>query len=157
MKKILVVLVIAVVAFGVWRWTRSTPVVEATDARLLLDRVWIDHIPSNERDQVNVFALISEESIGVFQTTSRWKGAYEGFRFEARGEEVRALFPQNGDKQNITAKARKCKEKGMDFCLDVSGTNRGTKRYYSREGWEINSSHDEEHFVTHLLQSAPAE
>ena len=97
----------------------------------------------------------TEEGIGVFQNTSRWKGAYEGFRFEARGEEVRAVYPQSGDKEKFSARARKCNERGMDFCLDVSGTSRGTKRYYSREGWELNSIHDEEHCVTSLLQSAP--
>ena len=128
MKKLLLVLVLGAVGFGAWRLHSHSTAVEASDAKLLVDRIWIDHMPQSERDTINVFALISDESVGVFQATSVWKGTYEGFRFEAKGDEVRALFPQNGDKEKFIAKARACNERGMDFCLDVSGTSRGTKR-----------------------------
>ena len=89
---------------------------------------------------LRVFAAISEHSVGVFQATSQWRGAYEAFRYEASGGEMRLVFPQSGDRETVRVKARRCNEQGMDFCLELDGASRGAKRYYSREGWEINGS-----------------
>jgi len=89
-----------------------------------------------------VFAAVSEHAVGLFQATSQWRGAFEAFRYEASGGELRLVFPQTGDRETVRAKARRCSEGGMDFCLELDGASRGVKRYYSREGWEIRGSHD---------------
>jgi hypothetical protein len=137
MKKAILLVVVAVVAVSVWRWQRAS---HPGENRLVSDRIWIDHIPRNERDTIKVFAAISEHSVGVFQATSQWRGAYEAFRYEASGGEMRLVFPQSGDRETVRVKARRCNEQGMDFCLELDGASRGAKRYYSREGWEINGS-----------------
>ena len=134
MKKAILLVVVAVVAVSVWRWQHAS----RPENRLVTDRIWIDHIPRGERDTIKVFALVSEHSVGVFQATSQWRGAYEAFRYEASGGELRMLFPQSGDRETARVKARRCSENGMDFCLELDGASRGAKRYYSREGWEIN-------------------
>jgi len=137
MKKLVLFVVLgAVVTASVWSWKRTA---EPTDDanRLVADRIWIDHVPRNERDTINVFAAVSEHSIGVFQATSAWRGAFEAFRYEADGGELRLLYPQTGDRERARAKARRCNEGQMDFCLEIEGASRGVKKYYSREGWEI--------------------
>ena len=134
MKKAILLVVVAAVAVSVWRWQRAS---RPGDNRLVTDRIWIDHIPRGERDTIKVFAAVSEHSIGVFQATSQWRGAYEAFRYEASGGELRLLFPQSGDRETVRVKARRCSENGMDFCLELDGASRGAKRYFSREGWEI--------------------
>ena len=53
------------------------------------DRVWLDHIPRSEREKFNMFIMLDEESIGLYQHASMWEGAYEAFRFEADGNKVR--------------------------------------------------------------------
>jgi hypothetical protein len=63
-------------------------------------------------------------------------------RYEGSGGELRLVFPQTGDRETVRAKARRCDEGGMDFCLELDGASRGVKRYYSREGWEIGGNHD---------------
>jgi hypothetical protein len=143
MKKLILLAVVAVVGVGVYRWqTRSAEV--PGDASLIQDRLWVDHMPRSERDSINIFAALTEQPVGVFQETSVWSGKYELFRYEAHGEELRIVFPQNGDNEKVRAKARRCNEGGMDYCLELSGSSRGVKRYYSREGWEIGSLADEE-------------
>lgn len=132
MKKAILLVVVAVVAVSVWRWQAAS-----RPGGLVTDRIWIDHIPRGERDTIKVFAAVSEHSVGVFQSTSQWRGAYEAFRYEAGGGELRLLFPQSGDRETVRVKARRCSENGMDFCLELDGASRGAKRYYSREGWEI--------------------
>jgi hypothetical protein len=142
MKKLVLLAILGTVATAsVWSWKRTSEPV-ATDNRLFADRIWIDHVPRNERDTINVFAAISEHSVGVFQATSQWRGAFEAFRYEAASGELRILYPQTGDRDKAHAKARRCNDGQMDFCLEIDGASRGVKKYYSREGWEIGAAHD---------------
>jgi hypothetical protein len=151
MKKLLLVAAVAVVGFAGWRLTRSSKVeVMDGDTHLALDRLWIDHLPKNERDTIQVFALLSEQPVGVFQATSAWAGAFEIFRYESKGNEFRAVFPQNGAKEKFKVNARECHEGGMDYCLEIKGSDHGVKRYYSNEGWEIGSVADEQKLVDKL-------
>ena len=145
MKKLVIVAVIAVLAYAGVRVLRgggestSQDVVATDGEQLALDRLWVDHMPRNERDMFQLFAAITEEPIGVFQETSVWKGSFEMFRYEARGDEIRIHYPQNNDREKVKAKARKCSDSGWDYCMEVEGSTRGVKKYYSRKGWELDS------------------
>jgi hypothetical protein len=152
MKKLLLVAAIAVIGFAGWRLTRGSKA-ETMDSEthLALDRLWIDHIPKNDRDTIQVFALLSEQPVGVFQATSAWAGEFEAFRYEARGNEFRAVFPQSGAKDKFKVSARECDDQGMDFCLEIKGADHGVKRYYSQHGWEIGSLADEHKLADKLL------
>lgn len=137
-KAFLVMAVVSTAAFATYKLTRSeAPVVAKTDASLTQDRIWIDHLPRNDRDTFQIFLALTEEPIGIFQAASQWAGQYEIFRYEMNGNEIRFVFPQNGDREKATANARECRDHGHDYCLDMSGTKRGVKKYYSRKGWEI--------------------
>jgi hypothetical protein len=139
MKKLLVAAGLAGVAFGGWKLTHR----HHDGNKLLADRIWIDHIPRNDRDFVNLFVLIDEHDVGVFGRFSQWQGAQEQFKYEIKGGKLEALFPQTGDKESINVKARTCDANGFDFCLELDGGSHGAKKYYSMEGWEIDSTdHD---------------
>jgi hypothetical protein len=138
-KAVLLVIAVVVAVVSLWSWRHAA---RPGENRLVADRIWIDHIPRNERDTIRVFAMVSEHSVGVFQATSQWRCAYEVFRYESSGGELRLVFPQTGDRESVHAKARRCSEQGMDFCLELDGASRGVKRYYSREGWEIGGARD---------------
>src|SRR5678816_3149625 len=87
MRKPLFVLVLVTVAIvAVWKLRSHS--VEATADNVLQDRIWIDHMPRNDRDTINVFAALTEQPVGVFQAASQWKGAYELFRYESHGDET---------------------------------------------------------------------
>jgi len=138
-KAVFAIVAVSLVGYGVYRGSAHKP---KGDASLVTNRVWIDHIPRSERDVIQIFAAISDHSIGVFQAASAWKGQYEGFRYESNGDEFRLVFPQNGDRERVMMKATRCDEGGMDFCMQVTGSSRGAKRYFSRKGWEIDSIND---------------
>jgi hypothetical protein len=135
MKKVLLVALAVIAAASLWSARHRAD--SSVDRSLVTDRLWIDHIPRNERDTIQVFIAVSEHSVGVFQAASQWRGNYEVFKFEASGGELRLVFPQTGNRETVRAKARRCNEPQMDFCLDLDGASRGAKRYFSREGWEI--------------------
>ncbi|HET7505472.1 MAG TPA: hypothetical protein VFK02_30840 [Kofleriaceae bacterium] len=126
--------VVTVVGF-VGRARHGAP--DAGDGRLVADRIWIDHVPRSDRDTFQAFAAVSAQAVGAFQAASAWRGSYELFRFEASGGELRLVYPQTGEREAVRAKARRCNEHGLDFCLELEGASRGVKRYYSKEGWEI--------------------
>jgi len=138
MKKLLVLAVISTCAVAGWRGLRGDGAVRGDDDDdLVLDRIWIDHMPVHDRDQVSAFVAITDEPIGVFQTASSWRGHFEMFRYEAHGDELRILYPQDERREHVRAKARPCSESGFDYCLELDGASRGARRYYSREGWEL--------------------
>ena len=149
MKKLLIVAAMAALAYGGVRVIRghgndeAKPEVTVTDTdHLALDRLWVDHMPRNERDVFNLFAAITEEPIGIWQQTSVWKGSFEMFRYEAHGDEIRILYPQDNSREKVKVKATKCNDRDWDYCMEVSGSSRGVKKYYSREGWELDGTHN---------------
>ena len=146
MKKVLLATALLAVGYGGWRLATGGGGDEAADtslddSKLALDRIWIDHMPRSEKDMIQVFAAVSEDEFGVFQHTSAWKGAFELFRFNWKGDAIHALYPQDNSREKITVKATRCNEGQMDYCMEVSGTSRGVKKYYSRKGWEIDGAH----------------
>jgi hypothetical protein len=109
----------------------------ALDPSMALDRIWIDEMPKTRRDNVNLFIAVTDESMGVFQSGSQLKGTYEIFNHEARGDELRVVYAQTGERESIRVRAWRCKERGMDYCLELGGATRGVKRYRSKAGMEI--------------------
>ena len=106
-----------------------------------LDRIWIDHLPKTESDTIHVFAAITQEPMGIFQATSQWKGNFELFVYEAHGDTIRAVYPQDRSKEELKVSARTCSDmRDMDYCLEIKGASRGPKKYYSRKGWEIEAA-----------------
>jgi hypothetical protein len=162
MKKVLLATaLLATVGYGGWKVTHRGDSAQTTvdDSKLALDRIWIDHMPKSERDMIQVFAALSQDEFGVFQQTSAWKGNFELFRFELKNGDIHAIFPQDNEKEKITVKARPCSEGQMDYCMEVTGTKRGVKKYYSRKGWEIEGVHsaqDLEHRAEALAEQLEA-
>lgn len=143
-KLVLAVLVLSTVAFVALRRGGDDATTESTDSKLVsvTDRIWIDHIPRNDRDVFHLFVAITEQPFGIFQATSQWKGQYELFQYEISGNEMRLVYGQDGSKDKVKATARECGDKGMDYCLELSGASRGVKKYYSMEDWVIDGRMD---------------
>lgn len=153
MKKLVMVLMLVAAVYGGWRWQREEPA-DKRRAGLAFNRMWIDHLPNGEKDPFNILFLAKPESIGGFAEETIWTGRIERFRFEADGETIRAVFPNTGDREHITVKARRCDEADMDYCLELSGTKRGVSKYYSRNGWERRHISELSTFRDELLRTA---
>ncbi len=161
-KTILVLAAASAAAFGAYRWHTSST--DNDRGLAVIDRVWIDHVPRSETETINVFIALSKDvagqPTGIFQKSSAWRGAYELFKYETRRGRIVATFPQTKETEEITAKATRCDEGGMDFCLELDGASRGVKKYYSRKGWEIEggaSTADIESRIDQIEASAPRE
>ena len=139
-KTLLTLILITAAAYGAWNLRSDREAVEPAEPKDALDRLWIDHMPKNDKDIINVFVAITEQPFGVFQAASQWKGNFELFRYEMHGGELRLIFGQTNEREAVKVRASKCSEKGMDYCLELDGASRGVKRYYSMKGWEIDGA-----------------
>jgi hypothetical protein len=134
-KPLLILGLVAVGVLALARWTMRR------DGDVsVFDRIWIDQLPSKPKDTGNAFAAVTKQPLGVFQSASQYKGSFEIFSYKATGDELQVVYPQTDEKEKIKVRAWKCKERDMDYCLEVSGSTRGVKRYRSRRGWEIDES-----------------
>ena len=150
MKKSLLILGLVVVgALALVRWKMGGDG-DVSEPGLVFDRVWIDQVPSKPTDTANGFAAITRQPLGIFQSASQYKGSFEIFSYKATGDELRIVYPQTDDKEKVKVRAWKCKERDMDYCLEVSGSNRGVKRYRSRHGWEIDEAARPEHMLQRI-------
>ena len=140
------VAVLAAVAYGGVNWSQRHDTSDGHRRNLAINRFWVDHVPVDERDPFNVFVVHTPESIGAFAEETRWKGQIERFRFEADGNTIHAVFPWTGTREDFKVDARPCNEQGMDYCLELSGSSHGVRRYYSRFGWERKGGEDIETF-----------
>jgi hypothetical protein len=134
-RRIAFTLAAAVAAAGGWSLLHHR-VADAGD-QLVTNRIWIDHLPKSNTDPVQLFALVEDSAMGLFDARSQWKGEWEVFRYRHDGEGKLALeFPQSGARRGAAYRASECKEKNFNYCLELSA-GRGASRYYSRKGWEI--------------------
>jgi hypothetical protein len=140
MKKLLLLLLLIIVAYLAWRWWRGhESAITDRGQTLIFNRVWIDHVPKSETESVQSFAVLTREPLGIFDKRSHWKGEYELFRHEPRGDgQLELLYPQSRDKQRVSYRAWQCNTPGFDFCLELSG-GKGARKYYSQRGWEVDS------------------
>lgn len=139
MNKLLILAAIATTGYAGVRLLSSEPRARDTE-QLALDRLWIDHMPRTETDTIQAFVALTEEPVGVFQAASMWKGQHELFVHEHHGNELRIRYPQNNEREKVKLEARRCDAKGWDYCLEIKGSSRGVKRYYSMEGWELDGA-----------------
>ena len=150
-----VVLAGVLMAGSVMAWKARTPhAVHAADSEsqaLVVDRIWIDHMPETQRDKVQVFVAFAQDRIGVFSQSSQWEGAHELFRFRQDGDALRVVFPQSDKKESIATAAKHCeRDDGMTYCLDLGGSSHGVKHYYSQEGWDLRGVHSEAEVRTRI-------
>jgi hypothetical protein len=131
----------------------DTTIVEH-DTRLTMNRVWCDHMPTNDKDKMNVFVALTQRPrqppIGIFEEVSMWEGHFLAFMHESHDEEMRIVFPQTGERETLTLKASRCTVSGMDYCLEITGSNHGVKQYYSKKGWEVRNTAEAEQLAASL-------
>lgn len=124
---------IAAAAAG-WLGSRG----DTADSKVLVNRIWVDKLPTRDTDQFELFVVLTEDPVGVFRRSSSYEGSFSVFRYELREEgKLQLLFPQDKSRHDVKYDARACDVKDFDYCLDLGGAPRGAKKYLSRKDWEL--------------------
>jgi len=156
MKRRLTIVGLALVgALAFVRWVGEGADNAPSDPKLVVDRIWVDQLATKPRDVMNVFVAITQQPVGIFQSTTQWKGSYEIFHYSASGNELRIVYPQTDEKEKVNARAWKCNQGDMDYCLELTGASRGVKRYQSQRGWEIDGLARPEQILDRIASVVP--
>lgn len=151
MRKLLAVLVAVVAGWVAWQGAFRD-----RGQSLLFGRQWVDHWPGGGTDVVRFFFVNPKAAAGVRGTHSEWSGEWQRFLYEAKGDGQLELWnPVSKARQRLSYHAWRCDDdKRFDFCLDLTG-DKGSRRYYSRRGWEIRGDGAQaEAAALHLLDDA---
>jgi hypothetical protein len=139
-KPLLVLSLVVAGAFALVRWIGGDSDDGVSEPTLVFDRIWIDQLPTKPKDMFHTFIVATQEPIGLFHAGSQWKGGYEVFAHTAGGDQLRIVYLQTNETEKVKVRALRCKEQGMDYCLELAGATRGVKRYRSMVGWEIGAA-----------------
>ena len=144
-KKKIIIIVIGMAALAWFLWPQGQATDDPSDGPDLdsefVNRVWIEHLPKNITDKIDILAIIEDPRVGVFQNSSAFEGDFSLFEWRAGGDGERAtlrvtmLQTEKTHKVKYRVSNRDCGR--FDLCVRVKGAPRGSKRYVSMEDWVI--------------------
>jgi hypothetical protein len=142
-NKMLALAVAGVGAWGVWSLGQSLfgddPSADGT--QWVVNHVWVERLPENERDMIGHLALIQHPRarIGVAGRSSQWRHFIELFKWGLERDRLSLYFPQEEVKARVKVRTWSCAGEApepFEICLEISSGKRKAT-YYSREDWVI--------------------
>jgi hypothetical protein len=135
---VLLALVGVAVAWHVFGSSESSEreVKDAPD--VLVNRIWINELPTNPKQMVDVFLMIDHPKFGQFLRTSAYEGEYALFEWrDKKAKSVDIVMPQTDKKHRLKFAIASEGCEPFDYCMKVKGAPRGAKKYYSMQDWII--------------------
>ena len=149
-SKLIALALVGACSFGVWK--AATALLagdEAQGTKHAVNQMWIDHVPTDERDMVTHFVLIDhrEGQFGVIAQASRWRLGAEGFRWQMQRDDLRMYFPQENARGQVKVETWECEGEApapFQLCMKLTNKNGRSLVLYSREDWEIDPNNADE-------------
>jgi hypothetical protein len=135
----------AIGALAVGSYKLATAVFgEAASAPRLHNQVWIERLPTDDRDMIHHLVMIDEdgERFGAFGKSSQWRHFVELFRWAREENRLTLLLPQDRKRLELGVKVWECAGEApapFQLCLELSN-KRKTMRYYSRHDWSLDGA-----------------
>ncbi len=135
----------AVGAIAVGSYKLGTAVFgEAASAPRLHNQVWIERLPTDDRDMIHHLVLVDDEGerFGAFGKSSQWRHFVELFRWAREDARLTLLLPQERKRLDLGVKVWECAGEApapFQLCLELSN-KRQTMRYYSRHDWSLDGA-----------------
>ncbi len=111
----------------------------------LVNQLWLERWPRDARDMVGHLVAIEHDGhrVGTSGRHSRWRVVSDAFVWGQQGDQVRARFPQTGQRVAFQVRTWKCAGEApreFELCLELKGQHGGKTqsfRFYSRKDWVI--------------------
>jgi hypothetical protein len=97
--------------------------------RLLHETPWLDHLPADEHDTIDLLQF-DRRAHGVYVHGSAYRGSYEAFQYEATGDELRLTFLDGEVQAKTRYRIERIKRGGFDLRLTLTHSPRGPSAYY---------------------------
>lgn len=107
----------------------ATALSAAEARKLLASTPWLDHLPANEGDPIDLLQL-DRRGHGVYVRGSAYRGTYDTFSYEATDDELRVVFLDGGARTRTGYRIERMKRKGFDLRLTLNASPRGPSVYY---------------------------
>jgi len=129
--------VVLVAGVGFYLTRSDAPTPERTPDELV-NRIWIDALPTNPKQKVHVFLMVDEPQLGQFLHTSAFEGDFSLFEWHDRDNgRIDMTLLQSEKKHRVSAAVSSKGCEPFDFCLELKGAPRGAKKYYSMQDWVV--------------------
>ncbi len=129
---------------------------DTVEAKRLVNQVWIERIPQNDRDMIHHLVLVEDgERFGGFGKSSQWRHFVELFRWSREDDRLTLLLPQDRQRLELGVKVWRCDGDApapFELCLELSNKKK-TMRYFSRHDWSIDASNPDA--VAQLVAANP--
>jgi hypothetical protein len=114
---------------------------EATGTKQLVNQVWIERMPKDQRDMIGHLVLVdmTEGRVGAAGKSSQWRVMVELFQWGLEGNRLSVFFPQERVKAKLEVRTWSCEgeaPKPFELCLEISNGRRKAT-FYSMEEWHI--------------------
>ena len=113
---------------------------DRADPKLAFDRFWVDHVAASRDDKFEALFIDGSRPWGRFGSQTWFRGKWEAFHYHViprQDGHLQITYPAVDEQEEVVLNARPCRERGFDFCLDITGNSRGQHRYYSRKQWRV--------------------
>jgi hypothetical protein len=114
------------------------------EVKRLVNQIWIERMPANERDMIWVGVLMEDgrDRVGIVAHGSQWRVHADAMLWKLDGELLRTHFLQDNKRYDFRARTWECEGKApkpFELCLELK---RGKEvfRFYSRKDWELDGS-----------------
>lgn len=94
MKALLFAAVVSLAACSSHAKSDAVRVSDRDAAQLLIDRNWLDVMPTSKHDRLHVYRFVPQMGGGVFQDRTLFKGTFELFKFRVAGDHIQFDLPE---------------------------------------------------------------
>jgi hypothetical protein len=140
-NKLIAFALVGACTFGVWKLGDAL-LGEAQGTKHAVNRIWIDHMPRDDRDMITHFVLLDhpQGKFGAIGRSSQWRHMVDVFRWKLDGGKLDLFFPQDRVRGEIEIETWECAGEApapFELCMKMTNKQGRSWTFYSREDWEI--------------------
>lgn len=159
-SKWIVLALVGACGFGAWKaGSALLGDEEAQGTQHLVNQVWIDHVPADDRDMIGHLVVLDhpQGKFGATGRSSQWRHIIEVFRWRLEGKRLTLAFPQERVRTAVDVETWRCEGEApapFQLCLRLTNQRGQSVTLYSRDDWEVRP-HELEDSLAELGEDAP--
>lgn len=140
-NKLIAFALVGACSFGAWK-VGALLFGDAQGTEHAVNRIWIDHVPRDDRDMINHFILLDhpQGKFGAIGRSSQWRHMIDVFRWRLKGKELELFFPQEQVRGSVEIETWECEGEApapFQLCMKMTNKQGRSWLFYSREDWEV--------------------
>ena len=140
--KLITLALVGACSFGAWKLGGWMLADEAQGTRYVVNHLWIDHVPQDDRDMVAHMVVLDhpQGQFGVMGRSSQWRHLIDVFKWRLDGDKLGLYFPQERARGQLRVETWRCEGEApapFELCMKLTANNGRSVTLYSRDDWEL--------------------